>query len=142
MVVDIITAVAIATVPALATAIAVWVKNVIIPLIKAHTTKQQRENLMALVRMAVAATEQVFKVKQAETTEPLGTEKLAHAKGILFDNGVDITKAEIECMIEAAVLELTVKQDWGLTPTVNVNTLGGTVSTNTNSADKAVLYDE
>ena len=109
---DLIVAVAVACVPLLAA----WIASTVVPWIKARTTAEQRKTLMMLVRSAVRAAEQVFKGKEGET---VNGEKLEyakeHLKADLKASGEKIPdETVIEEYIEAAVLELHVKQDWSL----------------------------
>lgn len=109
---EVITAIAVACVPLLAT----WITTQAIPWLKARTTAEQRKTLMMLVRSAVRAAEQVFKGQQGET---VSTEKLAYAKiHVIADlqaAGEKVPEeAQLVGCIEAAVLELTVRQEWAL----------------------------
>jgi len=109
---DVITAMAVACVPLLAA----WITSQVIPWIRARTTAEQRRTLMMLVRSAVRAAEQVFKNAQGDG---VNEEKLAyakkHVKADLQSAGARIPDdAVIAEYIEAAVLELRVRQEWAL----------------------------
>ena len=64
---------------------------------------------MRLVRTAVAAAQQIF----ADAVSA-GGEKKHYVKKMLAIEGVTLPDAVVDEMIEAAVLELRVKQDWAL----------------------------
>jgi len=111
--VDIIVALAVATIPALGA----WITSQVIPWIKARTTAEQRKNLMALVRTAVAGAEQIFK-QEAQAAESVAAKKDVNRKKKQFvrerlqAEGVTLPPDEIGTMIEAAVLELRIKREW------------------------------
>jgi len=116
VIIEILTAVILAVIPLLAA----WITSQAIPWIKARTTAEQRKTLMMLVRSAVRAAEQVFKGKQGDG---IGAEKLeyakAHVRADLRAEGAKIPDDYIlEEYIEAAMLELAIRQEWALTETV------------------------
>ena len=116
MLTEIITAVILAVIPLLATLIT----SKLIPWIKARTTSEQRKNLMSLVRTAVRAAEQVFRKATGDGT---GAEKKAFVVAQLRAEGVTESVESLSTMIEAAVLELHVKQEWGLEENVEYKTV-------------------
>ena len=75
------------------------------PLIDQKTTKEQRENIMSLVRIAVAAAEQM---KDAGLIE---IPKKEYVVDFINKKGIEITMSELNAMIEAAVKELNLEQD-------------------------------
>jgi len=98
---DIITAIAVACVPLLGT----WIASVVIPWIKARTTAEQRKNLMAIVRTAVRAAQQMLKDRSGE-------EKRAWVEAHVRAEGVTVSDKELRGLIEEAVLEIHIKEDW------------------------------
>jgi len=102
---DFLTAVAVACVPLVAT----WISAGAVPWIRARTTAEQRKNLLALCRLAVEAAEQIFK------GEGKGAERKEYAGTILRSQGVRLDEDTMNEYIEAAVLELRMRQGWGLT---------------------------
>lgn len=109
---EVLTAIAAACVPLLAT----WITVHVIPRIKASTTAEQRRRLMQAVRSAVRAAEQVFKGKEGDgvNAEKLAYAK-AHASADLKDAGEKVPDEHVLVgYIEAAVMEMQTKRDWGL----------------------------
>lgn len=73
---------------------------IIVPYVKARTTKQQQENIAFWVRVAVNAAEQLF-------GDPgMGKKKKEYVLDFLEKMGFKITMDELNILIEAAVLEL------------------------------------
>lgn len=71
----------------------------LIPWIKSKTTKNQRDEIMDLVCVAVRAAEQIFKYHD-------GDEKKMYVLDVLKEHGYSVDSAEIDAMIESAVLAL------------------------------------
>ncbi len=80
--------------------IAAVVTAFIIPWIKSKTTVQQREDLIAWVKIAVAAAEQIYK------GEKRGAEKKQYVLDFLKDNGFSVDSDSVNAAIEAAVKQL------------------------------------
>lgn len=76
------------------------VTYIVIPYIKERTTKDQMENLMFWVKIAVGAAEQIYKDKGQ------GALKKEYVIKFLHDKGIKITEEQIDLLIEAAVFEL------------------------------------
>lgn len=72
----------------------------LIPWIKSKTTSQQRENLIAWVKIGVAAAEQIYQ------GEKRGTEKKQYVLDFLADNGISFDEESVNAAIEAAVKQL------------------------------------
>lgn len=72
----------------------------VVPWIKSKTTSQQREDLIAWVKIAVAAAEQIFK------GEKRGEEKKQYVLDFLENNGFSINENSVNVAIEAAVKQL------------------------------------
>lgn len=77
----------------------------IIPFIKAKTTKEQRDELYFWVRVAVSAAEQIYKEKGK------GIEKKEYVIRFLSSMGINLTIQELDVLIEAAVKELNLVQN-------------------------------
>lgn len=77
----------------------------IIPFIKAKTTKEQRDELYFWVRVAVSAAEQIYKEKGK------GVEKKEYVIRFLSSMGINLTIQELDVLIEAAVKELNLVQN-------------------------------
>ncbi len=80
--------------------IAAIISAFVIPWIKSKTTAQQREDLIAWVKIAVAAAEQIYK------GEKRGEEKKQYVLDFLEDNGFSIDDDSVNAAIEAAVKQL------------------------------------
>jgi|GEM_PF-869588 len=87
--------------------LAAWVTTQVIPWIKARTTTEQRRVARQLIQTAVYAAEQLYKGAGR------GEEKLRYVEGRLADAGIKLDVDVVTDMIEAAVLELAVKREWG-----------------------------
>lgn len=72
----------------------------VIPWIKSKTTAQQREDLVAWVKIAVSAAEQLYKDKGA------GADKKRYVLDFLNSHGVIIDENAVNAVIEAAVKQL------------------------------------
>jgi len=73
---------------------------IVIPFMKERTTKEQRENLMFWVRVAVQAAEQIYNEKSQ------GALKKEYVINFLSQKGIVVTEGQIDILIEAAVFEL------------------------------------
>jgi len=88
--------------------LAAWITTQAVPWIRARTTAEQRRVAQQLIRTAVHAAEQLFK------GHGRGEEKLRYVERRLEEAGVKLDTALVADMIEAAVLELAAKREWGL----------------------------
>lgn len=80
--------------------IAAIVTAFVVPWIKSKTTSQQREDLIAWVKIAVSAAEQIYR------GEKRGEEKKQYVLDFLEDNGFSIDDDSVNAAIEAAVKQL------------------------------------
>ena len=88
--------------------LAAWLTTQVVPWIKARTTAEQRRVAQALVKTAVYAAEQLYK------GDGRGEEKLRYVEQRLEAAGVTLNTALIADMIQAAVLDLAIKREWGI----------------------------
>lgn len=72
----------------------------VIPYIKSKTTVQQQDEIMAWVKIAVSAAEQMF----AGTGR--GIEKKNYVLNWLYEHGITVDEYKLNAMIESAVYEL------------------------------------
>lgn len=72
----------------------------VVPWIKSKTTAQQREDLIAWVKIAVSAAEQIFK------GDKRGAEKKQYVLNFLEKNGFSVDEDAVNAAIEAAVKQL------------------------------------
>jgi len=72
----------------------------LIPWIRSKTTEQQRKDIAAWVKIAVAAAEQIY------SGQGRGAEKKAYVIDFLNKNNLKIDTEAIDAMIEAAVQQL------------------------------------
>lgn len=72
----------------------------VIPWIKSKTTAQQREDLVAWVKIAVAAAEQIYRGAKR------GEEKKQYVLDFLTKNGFSVNEDSVNTAIEAAVKQL------------------------------------
>ncbi len=72
----------------------------VIPWIKSKTSSQQREELIAWVKIAVAAAEQIYKGTKR------GEEKKQYVLDFLAKNGFYVNEDSVNAAIEAAVKQL------------------------------------
>lgn len=77
----------------------------IVPLIKQKTTKEQRENIYNLVKIAVKAAEQMHDAGL------INIPKKEYVINFLTSKGINITIQDLDVMIEAAVKELNMAQE-------------------------------
>ncbi len=80
--------------------IAAVISVFVIPWIKSKTTAQQREELVAWVKIAVSAAEQIYK------GEKRGEEKKQYVLDFLKSNGFTVDDDSVNAAIEAAVKQL------------------------------------
>jgi len=73
---------------------------ILVPLIKQKTTKEQRENIYNLVKIAVKAAEQMHDAGL------INIPKKEYVINFLTSKGINITIQDLDVMIEAAVQEL------------------------------------
>lgn len=85
---------------ALIALIAAVVTVFVVPWIKSKTTSQQREELVAWVKIAVSAAEQIYK------GDKRGNEKKQYVLDFLAQNGFIVDEDYINAAIEAAVKQL------------------------------------
>lgn len=97
--------------------IGVVITCIVIPYVRSKTTAQQREELNAWIKIAVAAAEQIYQGAGR------GEEKKQYVLDWLEDHNVTVDEDRIDALIEAAVYELT--KDPGVLPidTVSVRSL-------------------
>lgn len=97
--------------------IGVVITCIVIPYVRSKTTAQQREELNAWIKIAVAAAEQIYQGAGR------GEEKKQYVLDWLEDHNVTVDEDRIDALIEAAVYELT--KDPGVLPidTVSVQSL-------------------
>jgi len=88
--------------------LAAWITTQVVPWIKARTTAEQRRVALQLVKTAVYAAEQLYK------GDGRGAEKLQYVEIRLAEVGIKLDTETIREMIEAAVLELAIRREWGL----------------------------
>lgn len=80
--------------------IAAIISAFVIPWIKSKTTVQQREDLVAWVKIAVAAAEQIY------CGTKRGEEKKQYVLDFLTKNGFSVNEDSVNAAIEAAVKQL------------------------------------
>ena len=73
----------------------------VLPYFRSITTSEQRTELAAWVKIAVAAAEQIYKGSGR------GEEKKQYVLEWLYGHGVTVDESQIDAMIEAAVFELS-----------------------------------
>jgi len=103
MVLDIMIAIAAAMVPLFGA----WITATAVPWMKARTTAERRRNLLALIHELVYAAEQLFKTGVIEDRLAFVTERMRAKRTGLPDE-------EIRDLVEAAVLDLHIRMDWGM----------------------------
>lgn len=80
--------------------IAAIITAVVVPYIRSKTTDTQQAELMALVRIAVAAAEQLY------IGTGKGAEKKAYVLAWLAERGITVDAEKLDAMIESAVYGL------------------------------------
>ncbi|WP_206460435.1 phage holin [Anaerovorax sp. IOR16] len=82
-------------------AIATYIfKSVIVPYMESKVKKNDLEKVLALVKIAVAAAEQIYKESK------VGRQKKEYVKKYLALLGIELSEAELNGLIESAVYEL------------------------------------
>lgn len=84
------------------------ITGVLVPFIRSKTTSEQRDNIYAVVFLAVQAAEQIF-FKPGE-----GEKKKQFVIDYLSSRGIKLTIEDLNIMIEAAVKELNIFQEKAL----------------------------
>ena len=79
--------------------------GVVIPYIRAKTTKQQRDNIYTIIQSAVWAADQMFKAN-----DPTGGIRLQWVMNQLKETNLDVTESELMRLIEQAVKELNLAE--------------------------------
>lgn len=87
-------------VEAVAALIAALITAFVIPYIRSKTTAQQQAEINAWVKIAVSATEQIYKGSGR------GEEKKAYVIQWLREHGITVDEAKLDALIESAVYEL------------------------------------
>ena len=80
--------------------VAVVITSIVIPYIKKRTTTEQQKEIVAWVKIAVTAAEQIY----AGTGR--GSEKKMYVVDWLADRNITVDTNKIDALIEAAVYEL------------------------------------
>lgn len=80
--------------------VAVVITSIVIPYIKKRTTTEQQNEIVAWVKIAVAAAEQIY------VGTGRGPEKKMYVVEWLADRNISIDTNEIDALIESAVYEL------------------------------------
>lgn len=78
----------------------VVLSTVIIPLVRAKTTKQNWENAMFWVKLAVQSAEQIY------TGTGLGQKKKEYVEKFLKEHNIQLDPDQVDVAIEAAVKEI------------------------------------
>lgn len=87
-------------VEAIVALVAVVITGVVIPYIKKRTTTEQQKELVAWVKIAVAAAEQIY------VGTGRGPEKKMYVVEWLADRNITVDTNQIDALIESAVYEL------------------------------------
>lgn len=80
--------------------VAVVITSIVIPYIRKKTTTEQQKELVAWVKIAVAAAEQIY------TGSGRGVEKKLYVVEWLVDHNITVDTNKIDALIESAVYEL------------------------------------
>ena len=80
--------------------VAVVITGIVIPYVKKRTTTEQQKEIVAWVKIAVAAAEQIY------IGTGRGPEKKMYVVEWLADRNISIDTNEIDALIESAVYEL------------------------------------
>ena len=78
----------------------VVLSTVIIPLVRAKTTKQNWDNAMFWVKLAVQSAEQIY------TGTGMGEKKKEFVEKFLAEHNIQLDSAQLDVAIEAAVKEI------------------------------------
>lgn len=73
---------------------------VLVPLFKARTTAEERQDIYFYIELAVKAAEQIFNYKHA------GKEKKQFVIDKIMDKGLKVSEQDLDLMIESAVQEI------------------------------------
>ena len=79
--------------------------GVVIPYIRAKTTKQQRDNIYTVIQSAVWAADQMFKA-----SDPTGELRLRWVMNQLEELNLNVTESDLVLMVEQAVKELNIAE--------------------------------
>ena len=79
--------------------------GVVIPYIRAKTTKQQRDNIYTIIQSAVWAADQMFKA-----SDPTGELRLRWVMNQLEELNLNVTESDLVLMVEQAVKELNIAE--------------------------------
>ena len=79
--------------------------GVVIPYIRAKTTKQQRDNIYTIIQSAVWAADQMFKA-----SDPTGELRLRWVMNQLEELNLNVTESDLALMVEQAVKELNIAE--------------------------------
>ena len=71
----------------------------LIPILKANTTKEQRKEILQIVKIAVEAAEQLFNSDEGEA-------KKKYVETYLLTKGFNLNLSELDMLIESEVLKL------------------------------------
>ena len=78
----------------------VVLSTVIIPLVRAKTTKQNWDNAMFWVKLAVQSAEQIY------TGTGMGAKKKEYVEKFLKEHNIELDSDQVDVAIEAAVQEI------------------------------------
>ena len=81
------------------------VTYLIVPFLKEKTTKEQRDTIIAWVKIAVGAAEQM------EKANLLKLPKKEYVIAFINEKGFNISREDLDAIIEAAVLELNIEKN-------------------------------
>ncbi|GEM_PF-1659936 len=81
------------------------ITGVVVPYIRTKTTKEQRDNLYNIIKIAVQAADQLLKL-----TDPTGENRKQYVLNYLNNIGLKVNSEDLETMIESAVNELNLLQ--------------------------------
>lgn len=79
--------------------------GVVVPYIRAKTTKQQRDNIYTIIQSAVWAADQMFKA-----SDPSGGIRNTWVMNTLKEMNLDISRKDLVRLVEEAVQELNLAQ--------------------------------
>ena len=77
--------------------------TVVIPYFKAKTTAEQRDNVYFWAKIAVEAAEKIYK------DAGMGAAKKEYVKQFLADHGIILDEAQVDVVIESAVLQMQIE---------------------------------
>jgi len=76
------------------------ITGLVIPYVRSKTTSTQQAEIVAWVKIAVTAAEQIY------TGTGMGKEKKAYVENWLKEHGVTVDESKLDALIESAVLEM------------------------------------